>query len=217
MFLDLRDPVSAVTHGLACVASVVVTCRFWQLERGFRSKQLAFLVFGVCMTLLYGASTIYHSLLLPEGHLEVYRRIDHSAIYLLIAGTNTPITFILIPSAATRAVFLVPIWLFAFAGIVCKWVFPNLPDLYVALPYIALGWIGGAAYLHLKRAVGVRAMMWVVYGGVAYTLGAILDWQKWPSVYAGVFGPHETFHLMVILGSFCHVWFMLKYVVAHRP
>lgn len=201
---------------MAFVASIGVTIRFWRLERGARAEQLAFLVFGVCMTLLYAASALYHSLLLPPARLEVYRLIDHSAIYLLIAGTNTPISFILIPSGRTRALFLVPIWTLACAGILCKWLIPTMPDWLVALPYIILGWIGALTYFHLTAAVGARAVLWVVAGGVAYTLGAILDWLKWPSIYEGVSGPHEMFHVMVIIGSLCHVRFMLRYVVAHR-
>jgi hemolysin III len=216
-FLGLRDPVSSTTHFAACLFGIFVTTLLWRLARGRgRRAQLALAVFGASMVLLYGASATYHALRLPPERLRFFQLLDHSAIYLLIAGTYTPAFYFLLPDAAPRRWFLSGIWLFALAGIVCKWAIPEVPYWLTVALYLGMGWVGVFTATDMLGAVGLRGMAWGLWGGLAYTLGGLADLFHWPRVLPGLFGSHEVFHLFTMGGTFCHFIFMVKHVFPFR-
>jgi hemolysin III len=217
MSLDLlRDPVASASHflmaGLAVVATLFLV-RFAGRDRGHR---LSVLVFGLCMVVLYTASGLYHALRLPPAELRVFQRIDMSAIYLMIAGTCTPVAGILL-RGRFRVILLTGVWLFALVGIGSLWVLPKPDHAVLVGTYLGMGWLGMAGIWHYWRATGWRGLRWALGGGLFYTLGAIIELAQWPVLVPGVVRSHELLHFCDMAGTACHVVFILKYVLPYRP
>lgn len=222
-----RNPVSASTHLLWCAFSVFATAFMWRLARGDRRRQFCAGCFGLTMILLYGASGTYHALpietdgtyhalCVEESVLNYFRLIDHSAIYLLIAGTYTPIVAILM-KRPWRDVVLALQWGLALVGIICKWAFAAPPYGVTVGLYVAMGWVGLLPMPLLLRAIGWRGMTWVVAGGVLYTIGGVCDAFSWPILLPGVIGPHEVLHICDMAATGMHVYFVVQYVLPYRP
>ena len=211
-----RNPVSAGTHLLWCLLGLYVTGLLWRLCRGDRRRQLSTSVFGLSMVLLYGASGAYHAVP-PEAPrlMEYLRRLDHSAIYVLIAGTSTPVFAILL-RGRLRVALLSLVWASATLGIAAKWLLPWPPYWLTVSLYIAMGWIGLLPVWQLIRTVGVHATLWGLLGGLCYTFGAVCDAVGWPVLLPGVIGYHEVLHLADMGGTLAHLFFIVRYVVPFR-
>src|SRR4051812_40566068 len=166
----LRDPVSSASHFLMAGLAVVTTLFLVRLA-GDRSRRVCVLVFGLGMIGLYSASGLFHALRLPPDELRVYQRIDMSAIYLMIAGTCTPIAGLLL-RGRFRAVLLIGVWLFAAVGIGALWVRPRPDHAVLVGTYLGMGWLGMAGVWHYWRATGWGGLRWLAAGAAFYTLGA---------------------------------------------
>jgi hemolysin III len=217
-FLPLRDPVSSLTHLATSLFGVYVALLLWRLTAGDRTKRLSLACFGASMVVLYAASGLYHAIPLPKTSptVEVFRRLDHSAIYLLIAGTYTPAIAVLL-RGRQRELLLATIWLLAVAGIAAKWLLPFTPITVSVGLYLALGWIGLIPAADLFRAVGLRGAALGVSGGLFYTAGALCELAHWPVIVPGFFAWHEVFHLCDMAGTALHVIFMVRFVVPFVP
>lgn len=214
----VREPVSSFTHLMTSLFGIYVTLLFWRLTRGDLAKRLSLACFGLSMVLLYAASGLYHGVDLPYDStaLEIFRRLDHSAIYLLIAGTYTPV-FAVILSGRRRNFFLALVWLLAGTGIATKWLFPLTSFAVTTSLYLTLGWIGLLPVVELARAGGIRGLAYGLGGGLFYTVGAILELARWPVPYPGVVSYHEVFHLFDMAGTATHVAMMFLFIVPfHR-
>ncbi|HZV07331.1 MAG TPA: hemolysin III family protein [Gemmataceae bacterium] len=210
-----RNPVSAGTHFLWCILGVYITALLWRLSRGDRLRQLSTGAFGVSMVLLYGASGAYHAVPGRWMLLPYLQKLDHSAIYVLIAGTYTPVFAVLL-RGRLRIVLLSLVWGLAGAGILAKWLLPWPPyELTVAM-YIAMGWLVLLPIVPLIRAVGVQAMLWGLVGGILYTFGGVCDAIKWPVLLPGIVGYHEVVHLADMGGTLVHVFFVVRYILPFR-
>jgi hemolysin III len=207
-----RDPVSASTHLLWCVLGAYVTGIFWRLTRGDRVRQLSVGCFGLTMTLLYGASGLYHALRIGEPYLNFFRLLDHSAIYLLIAGTYTPVCAVLL-RGRLRAGLLVMIWSVAAVGIVCKWTIDEPPHWVTVWLYIGMGWTGLIPIYQLVKAIGFQGMAWGLAGGLLYTIGGICDIVHWPVIWPHVIGWHEVFHVFDMSATLVHIFFVMRYIL----
>jgi hemolysin III len=212
-FWGIREPVSSGTHFIALLASFYVTFLLLRLSRGDLVKQLTLACFGFSMIAVYAASTAYHALPLPKQQLRFFQRLDHSAIYALIAGTYTPALVVLLPGQLRKWLVLSAIWALAIAGIACKWLLPLAPYWVTISLYFALGWMGLLVIAEFMPIVGWRGLAWAFSGGTLYTLGAVIDFLQRPSPYPGVFGHHELFHILSMGGTTCHLTFMYLYVV----
>jgi hemolysin III len=212
----LRNPVSAGTHLLWCAWAVYVTGLLWRLCRGDRLRRWSVGCFGLSMVLLYGASGAYHAI--PAGAptlISYCRKLDHSAIYVLIAGTYTPVFAVLL-RGRRRLVLLSLVWTLAAAGIASKWLLPWPPyGLTVGL-YVGMGWVGVFAVQPLVRAVGLRGMGLALVGGLLYTAGGVCDAVQWPVLYPGVVGAHEVLHVLDMGGTLTHVVFVVRYILPAR-
>jgi len=216
MKIRLRDPVSGLTHlvgaGLSIVALIILV--YYAATKASAWHVVSFAIFGTSLILLYTASTLYHLLPVSEKGTRVLRRIDHMMIFVLIAGTYTPICLIPLRGGWGWSLF-VAIWVIAVTGIILKGVWFNAPRWLSTLFYTAMGWLVVVAFLPLVRSLPVGAMGWLVAGGIMYTIGALLYGLKWPKGRK-YFGFHEIFHLFVLAGSFCHFWVMYQYVLYLR-
>jgi hemolysin III len=206
-----RDPLSAATHLLAAAWALLLTPTLVIPARGWLRRGCA-LCFGLSLILLYSASATYHAARLPQAGLDVLRRLDHSAIYVLIAASFTPPLAVL-TRGPLRAGMLAVIWSIAAAGVAAKWLLPLGPQSLVVGLYVAMGWLAVVPARAIARAVGWRGLAWIVAGGAFYTLGGLCEAVCWPNPLPGVLGPHEMLHIFTVAGSAAHVRFMQRYVL----
>ncbi|MBO8125855.1 MAG: hemolysin III family protein [Firmicutes bacterium] len=213
MKLKVRDPVSGYTHLAGVFLSVLglVLLVYHAAISASAWHVVSFAIFGTSLILLYTASTLYHLLPVSEKGTRVLRRIDHMMIYVLIAGTYTPICLVPLRGGWGWS-FLVTIWVIAVTGIILKGVWFNAPRWLSTLFYTVMGWLVVIAFLPLVKSVPVAGIGWLVAGGILYTIGAAIYGLKWPRGVT-LFGFHEIFHLFVLAGSFCHFWVMYKYIL----
>ena len=209
--MRIREPVNGATHLLGLLLAGAGTLLLLKLASG-PAQVAAFAIYGATLVLLYGASSLYHTLPLSERPLRMLRILDHIAIYFLIAGTYTPIALITLHSALGW-ILLGVVWLIAVAGIPFKLFYLDAPVWLSTGTYLAMGYLALVAVFPLARAVSVAGLMWLVAGGIAYTIGALIYTQRRPDPFPGWFGHHEIWHLLVLVGSACHFAFMVYHVV----
>ncbi|HZN97772.1 MAG TPA: hemolysin III family protein [Gemmatimonadales bacterium] len=209
--MRIREPVNGLSHLLGLVLAAAGT--LFLLGAAQRPEQLAaFSIYGSTLILLYAASTLYHSLPLPDRPLRALRTADHIAIYFLIAGTYTPIALLTLNSRLGWTLLAV-VWLIAAAGIPFKLYFLDAPVWLSTATYLVMGYLALVAVIPLVRAVSVSGVLWLVAGGFAYTVGAVIYSRQRPNPFPGRFGHHEIWHVLVLVGSACHFAFMVYYVV----
>ena len=158
-------------------------------------------IYAVSVAGLFGASALYHRInWSTAGARRWMRRLDHSMIFLLIAGTYTPFAVLALDGPLATAI-LVVVWTAALGGIVLKLVWIDAPKWLIALIYVAIGWVALAAFPQLLEKLGVTATAMVAAGGLLYTAGAIVYARQRPDPVPTVFGYHEIFHALVILAA----------------
>ena len=172
---------------------------------------VAFGIFGLSLIALYSASTLYHLLPLSPAGIARLRRVDHMAIFVLIAGTYTPFCLLAL-DGAWRMGLLSVIWVLAMCGVSFKVFWMGAARWLSVALYLGMGWVAVIAAPALLRAVPVGGMAWVLGGGLTYSAGALVYGLKRLNPVPGVFGFHELWHLFVVAGSACHFWAVLHYV-----
>ena len=159
---------------------------------------LAAAIYAVSVIAMFGASALYHRIDWKSVSARRWmRRLDHSMIYLLIAGTYTPFALLVLDGGLARGI-LITVWSGAALGIALKMLWPDTPKWLTAGVYVALGWVAVAAFPELAGELGVGGMALIAGGGVLYTAGAIVYALKRPDPAPAVFGYHEIFHVLVI-------------------
>ena len=205
----LREPVSALTHWAGVVAALLLLfpLLWWARARGL--ALWPFVVFGVSMALLYAASASYHSFRVGERGLLWLRKLDHAGIFLLIAGTYTPVVYFGLHGAWQGAVLYL-VWGIALAGVVLKLLTMNLPRWVSTGLYLGMGWLALGFLPQLAQNLPRAALVWLAVGGLLYTAGAIVYATKRWNPRPGVFGFHEIWHLFVLGGTGAHVAMMFN-------
>lgn len=203
----VNDPVSSLTHLVGAI--VVALAAPWLLGKARGWHRFSLAVFSLSAVALLGASAMFHwASAGPMRHL--LQRLDHAAIFVLIAGTFTPVHTILFKGVA-RWGMLWLIWILALAGMALKLVFFNQVPAWLGIAaYVAMGWLGAFAMVALSRRYGLRFMMPLLSGGVLYTIGALVELTNWPVLVPRVIRPHEIFHVAVLGGLACHWWFVAR-------
>lgn len=215
MQITIREPGSALTHFIAMMMAVfaavplLVKAAVSSGERNF----LAMCVFIGSMILLYAASATYHSVDFSGEKLRIFRKIDHMMIFILIAGSYTPVCLIVLGGQSGYKL-LATVWSIAIAGILIKAFWITCPKWFSSLIYIAMGWACVGVFGTLWNSLPTAAFLWLLAGGIIYTVGGIIYALKLPIFNAKYknFGSHELFHLFVMGGSVCHFIFMYVYV-----
>jgi hemolysin III len=213
MRLRLREPVNALTHLLGAVLSVIglVMLIMAATEHGSARHIVAVSIFGASLVMMYGVSALYHASTLSERGLGHFQRIDHVMIYVLIAGSYTPICLIVL-GGQLGMTLLITVWALAALGVYQKIVWMHAPRWLSTALYLGMGWIAVLIARPLIAAGSPGFFFWLLAGGIAYSLGAVVYANKWPRRTAKVFGPHEIWHLFVMAGSFAHYWAILAYI-----
>ena len=170
-------------------------------------------IFILSMILLYGASTTYHSLNIGGRMLRIFRKVDHMMIFVLIAGSYTPVCLIVLGGKLGYTLFAV-VWGIALAGMLLKACWVTCPKWFSSIIYIAMGWVCVFVFGPLWNTLPHSAFLWLLAGGIIYTAGGVIYALKLPLFNSRhtFFGSHEIFHLFVMGGSLCHFIFMYFYV-----
>ena len=215
MNINIKDPGSALTHFIAMILAIVAAIPLIAKAAyaSGRFAAIAVAVFIVSMILLYAASTIYHTLDISEHVNKILKKIDHMMIFVLIAGTYTPVCLIVLGNPVGYRL-LALVWTIAVAGIVISALWINCPKWFSSMIYIAMGWVCLTAIKTIVASLTPGAFYWLLAGGIIYTIGGIIYALKLPLFNARFknFGSHEIFHLFVMGGSFCHYIVMFQYV-----
>jgi hemolysin III len=204
----LRGYSHAVTAPLALAATVVLAV----MAAGDTGRQVTVVIYGASMVLLFGGSALYHVGNWSQRTRELLRRMDHSNIFLLIAGTYTPIGFVLLDGLERIAV-LGAVWGLSLVGVGIAISGINVPRALLTGLYLLVGWVALLAVPAILAKVGLAGGLLLVAGGVLYTLGAVCYALKWPKLWQRVFSYHEVFHLLVIAASATFMAFIIVYVL----
>ena len=217
MKLKMREPVSGLTHLLGAALSAVglVLLIYYAVSVGTIWHIVSFAIFGGSLILLYTASTLYHLLNISEKGVRVLRKIDHMMIFVLIAGTYTPISLVPLRGGWGYTI-LVTIWGIAIIGIIMKLLWFDAPRWLYTLFYVIMGWLVVIAFWPMLKTIPAAGIAWLVAGGIFYSIGAAIYGTKWPPLKSKIFGFHEIFHLFVLLGSFSHFWLVFRYILYLR-
>lgn len=215
MEITIREPGSAITHFIGMMMAVFAAAPLL-IKAAFSSGSKAVLALGIfciSMVLLYGASATYHSLNISGKALRIFRKLDHMMIFVLIAGSYTPVCLIVLGGSLGYTLLAV-VWGIALLGMTLKACWITCPKWFSSLIYIAMGWVCLAVFGPLWNVLPHAAFGWLLAGGIIYTIGGVIYALKLPIFNSRheFFGSHEIFHLFVMGGSICHFIFMFLYV-----
>ena len=209
----IKDPGSAITHFIAMILAIAAMVPLLLKASQAQGHFLYLLIFIRSMIALYAASTIYHTLDISPKINQMLRKLDHMMIFILIAGTYTPVCMIVLGDR-TGWLLLAGVWAIAIVGIVINACWITCPKWFSSLIYIAMGWVCILAITKIIQALPKAGFMWLLAGGVIYTLGGVIYALKLPIFNSKHknFGSHEIFHLFVMAGSLCHYVVMYAFV-----
>lgn len=211
----IKDPASAITHGIFAILITVLAIPL--LYKTSQTKDMIHIIsisiFTLSMIFLYTASTLYHSIHISDRIHGLLKRIDHMMIFILIAGTYTPICFIVLQRKIGLPVLLL-VWGMAIIGIVLKAFFVYCPKWVSSVLYISMGWTCIFALSPIFHSLPKNAFLLLLSGGIIYTIGGViyaLKLQVFNQLHPR-FGSHDIFHLFCIGGSICHFILMYQFV-----
>lgn len=216
-----REPVNTLTHLAGALLAGVgfVVLLLIAVANESTRQMVAFSIFGGSLFATYCASAFYHSLRLSERGVDNLRRIDQMMVFVLIAGTYTPICLILLRGALGLALLIV-VWSIAGLGVLQTIAWKEAPPWVSNSLYLGMGWIAIIVVRPLLGAAPSGFFYWLLAGGIIYTVGALMLAAHWPRVRVGklprLFGSHEIWHLCVIGGSCAHYWAILAYTSGVR-
>ncbi len=216
----IKDPFSGFSHLFGAVLSVaglvilIVMAAFYSNEKAW--DIVSFSIFGTGLILLYTFSSLYHLLNVGETATRVLRKFDHIMIYILIAASYTPICLGPLRGGWGWSIFGV-VWGLAIIGTILTAVWIKAPRWLTTTIYLAMGWtviIAIYPMITIFNSLGMLySLLWLLIGGIFYTIGAVIYGLKWPKIDNKYIGFHEIFHIFVLLGSICQYWFILRYVL----
>lgn len=212
----IKDPGSAITHfiGMLMAIFAAVPLLIRAAHEPGRIYVISLAIYAASLILLYAASTTYHTFDLSEKINTLLKKIDHMMIFILIAGSYTPIC-LLVLKGRTGITLLSLVWGIAIAGILIKafWVF--CPKWVSSVLYIGMGWTCVLAFTQILNSMSAAAFGWLLAGGIIYTIGGVIYALKLPIFNSRHknFGSHEIFHLFVMGGSACHFVVMYAYLL----
>lgn len=215
MQITIREPGSAITHFIGMMMAIVAATPL-MVKVATDSDHITFIAMAVfigSMVALYGASAVYHSVTVKDSVLRVFRKLDHMMIFVLIAGSYTPVCLVVLGNKLGYTLLAV-VWGIAVAGMIIKACWITCPKWFSSVLYIAMGWACLAVFGTLWNTLSRSAFLWLLAGGIIYTAGGVIYALKLPlfNEKHKNFGSHEIFHLFVMGGSICHFIFMYLYV-----
>lgn len=207
----MQNPVRGFLHGTAALASVIGAVLLWERGSGDIARQLALLVYATSLVSLYTVSGLYHSIPWRDTWKRHAQRVDHSMIYVLVAGTYTPIASIVF-DGWLRGATLATVWGITLVGIGQKALLPRLGGWFSVTLQTTQGWIALLLIVPLAGRLPLEAVLLVALGGAFYTVGMLLFVNKRPRLWPRVFSYHELFHVLVVAGGATHYAVIFRYV-----
>jgi hemolysin III len=219
MIHKLKEPGSAITHFIGMLMAIIaaVPLIIKATANPDRIHIISLIIFISAMILLYTASTVYHSFNISERVNRILKKIDHAMIFILIAGTYTPICLIVL-KGRTGYIMCALVWGIAIFGIIIKSFWIYCPKWFSSIIYIAMGWICILVFNQLIHSLSAGAFTWLLIGGIIYTVGGIVYALKIPLFNRKHknFGTHEIFHILTMAGSICH-FILMYFFIAIMP
>ena len=209
--LKIREPFNGLSHLIGAVLGIAALVVLVCLARGKPWHLSAFAIYGATLILLYLASTLYHSLPVSERGVQRLRMFDRVGIYLLIAGTYTPICLVPLRGGWGWSLLGV-VWGLALFGSLCELVWRTAPRWVGLGLYVVMGWLVILAVGPLMRTLTGAGLDWLLAGGLVYSVGAVIYATDRPRLWPGVFDAHDLWHVLVLSGSVCHFVVMVRFV-----
>jgi len=206
-----RNPVSGLIHFFSALLALVGLVLMVVASSGQALKQVSVAIYGLSLVTLFTASATYHLVNPSEAALRRLRKFDHSAIYVLIAGTYTPICINFF-TGFLRWGFLSVIWGIAVAGVIVKLFVINAPRWVTAGVYLVMGWMAVFVIKPMLATMPAGALWWMLAGGLVYSVGAVIYITKKMDFFPNVFGFHEVWHIFVSLAALCHFIMIYQYI-----
>lgn len=208
----MKEPVNTWTHLVTCLAAVVGLVLLLILARQSVSKIITMSIYGVSVILLFAASTLYHWAKTTPRKEFILRKIDHIAIYFLIAGSYTPVLYYGL-EGRWRLVMLTAVWVLAFVGLGLELAFKRIPRGISTSFYLTFGWLAVIPFWQFIGTLPMGALVLLFVGGLLYTIGGIIYGTKKLDLFPKAFGFHEIFHIFVSLGCAAHFVMMAVYIL----
>lgn len=212
----VREPFSTYSHLIGALISIVWTVLL--LVNAYESPlsyTVSFWIYGITVFLMFFSSAVYHAINVTFKTEEFYRLLDHIMIYLVIAGSYTPLSVIVL-DGNWRFGMLLGVWLFALAGILKKIFWLNAPRWFSTGLYLLMGWVAVIIFPQMWELLPKGFSLWIVAGGLFYSVGAIIYALEKPDPFPPQFGFHELWHLFVLGGAFSHFWAIYKYLPTYN-
>ncbi|SHE35749.1 PAQR family membrane homeostasis protein TrhA [Clostridium fallax] len=215
MIKHFREPINTLTHLIGVIASLIglifMITKVYTGENFFTPKMAGAIIFGLSLIFLYAASSLYHLVKVSDKALTIFRKVDHSMIFILIAGTYTPICLMIL-SNPIKTIVLSIVWSLTILGILLKVFWFNCPRALYTSFYIIMGWMALFLIIPIYKTLLLKGLLWLIAGGVLYTIGGIIYAKKSPNI-CSKFGFHELFHVFVLLGSCAHFYLIYNFVL----
>ena len=205
----IREPFNALSHFAGAIVSLFGLAILARASQDEPVKQLSLVIYGITLTVMFAASSAYHGIPGSSARVARLRKIDHAAIFALIAGSYTPLCVNLF-SGFWQWGILILVWALAIAGMISKVFVITKSDFLTVSAYLGLGWLALSGIGEIRRTLTDGGTNWLLAGGLLYSTGALLSWKKRPRLKPGIFSHHEVWHLFVLAAAFCH--FMLVYL-----
>lgn len=215
MNIHIREPINGLTHLLGAILSI--TALILMLVKTFNTSSgavtiAAVIIYGISLLLLYSASAIYHMVIASKNVLDILQKLDHSMIFMLIAGSYTPLCLISLRGTKGVVIFSIVAGM-AVSGVLFKMIWFKCPRWLSTAIYISMGWIAIFVLSPLQNAISTMGIFWLIAGGVLYTIGGVIYGLK-HSIFSNKYlGFHEIFHIFILLGSMAHFICIFNYVI----
>ncbi len=211
----LREPVNTLSHFVGVILSLLGLIVLLDLSESDPWRLTSFAIYGLSSILLYTSSTLLHGLKVKERAERVLLRLDHAAIFIMIAGSYTPLTLITLReySPAWGWTLFGIVWGTAILGVIFKLFWLDAPRWLSTGLYLLMGWLAVIAVGPMMQTLPVGGLAWLVVGGLFYSVGALVFIFERPDFYPGLLGHHELWHMLVLAGSVSHFLLLLFYVL----
>ena len=203
MLKKLREPVNSLTHWAGAILALIGLIALLIVGWSTPAKIISLMIYGLSLIAMFSASATYHMVRAKDKVLLILRKLDHSAIYLLIAGTYTPFCVNAFDGFWKWGILSI-IWSLALIGIVIKVFYIKAPRWLNAGIYVVMGWLCVGAAGQMLATLPTWVFAWLLGGGIIYTLGAVVYITKLFNFWPGVFGFHEVWHIFVMLAAAAH-------------
>jgi len=213
----IYEPFSAFSHLAGAVLFAVLGYLLLRRGRGDLTRRILLGVYVASSVLLMSMSGVYHMMVRGETAHRVFERLDHASIVIFIAGTFTA-AHGLVFARHHRWLPLAFVWVVAISGVTLRTIyFDDLPQEVGLVFYLALGWVGFGSVVVLWRRYNFHFVAFVLWGGLAYSIGAVAEYLCWPVPWPGVIHSHEVFHVAALVGAFCHWLFLWRVATGELP